>query len=262
MSLSDALKAAIGFIIAATQHYPQAVTPGTGAALFETSANLTSNANAVVAVPGQAVDASYPQTVENWACNKNQGSNRAIIQCYEAQCTTTGGGVRDSCMGNYQNAIAAGYQYVDLYFQPCTGSAYNCKPPSAQINEMVSYVKTNNMNIHQLWLDLEQDAICTSSWNGGPDANVALAQEFAGAAKDSGMNWGIYSTAGIWTTLFGATTAVVDPTLDLWYANYDNTPTMNDYATAPFGGWTTAVGKQYAENVVACGSFDLNVFSQ
>ncbi|CAG8776538.1 29967_t:CDS:2, partial [Racocetra persica] len=158
-------------------------------------------------------------------------------------CISPGGSVSPSCLSNYNNALAAGYKYIDLYFFPCTGYT-SCKSPTTQINELVSFVNSNHMLVQTIWLDFEKSSDCTSNWNLGATGNIALAKKFTEAAKTTGLNWGIYSSNGNWKTLFGTASAVVDSSFKVWYASYDNQDNYNDWSSRmAFGGFVSPSGK-------------------
>ncbi|CAG8671678.1 170_t:CDS:2, partial [Acaulospora morrowiae] len=174
------------------------------------------------------------------------------------------GSIAPSCYGNYKNALAAGYKYIDLYFFPCTGSTYNCKSPQTQINELVDFVNQNNMLVQTIWIDFEKDTTtCTKSWDGTASSNLALAKQFTDAAKATKWNWGIYSSQGEWETLFGSAGAVVDSRFKVWYAHPQNPlqPNYDDWKDMAFGGFSAPSGKQYGGGSGQCGSFDLNIFT-
>ncbi|CAG8771410.1 36540_t:CDS:2, partial [Gigaspora margarita] len=214
-----------------------------------------------------AVDAGDPpgiQMASSWSCAKSEGFNRAIIQCYSEYCAQ-GGGISSTCLGNYQNAINAGYKYIDLYFFPCTGVAYNCKSPQTQVNDLVTFVNQNKMLVQTIWIDFEIDNTlsCSQNWSQDKESNLALAKQFTEAAKATSLNWGIYSTYGQWITLFGDAQAVVDSSFKIWYANYETPPQQNydDWNSTAFGGFITPSGKQYTEYNGQCGTYDLNIFT-
>ncbi len=54
------------------------------------------------------------------------------------------------------------------------------------------------------------------------------------AMKASGFVFGIYSSPGEWSTVFGASTFVLDSAAPLWFATYDNVQNLT--MRSPFGG--------------------------
>lgn len=114
------------------------------------------------------------------------------------------------------------------------------------------------MQIGTLWLDIEQDSTC-GAWNYGTSGNLAQAKALVQAAKNSGFKFGIYSSPGEWGNIFGSQSVIVDNSVPLWFATYDNDDSSVTLKS-PFGGWTTAVGKQYTDQS-ASGLFDLNVWA-
>lgn len=128
------------------------------------------------------------------------------------------------------------------------------------------------LSIGTIWVDIEQDSNCNNvclfkqqivflanliQWDYGASGNLAEAQSLISAAQNTGYSIGIYSSPGEWSTVFGSYSSVVDNTLPLWFATYDGVQSLT--LTVPFGGWTSAVGKQYTDQS-ASGKFDLNVF--
>lgn len=97
-----------------------------------------------------------------------------------------------------------------------------------------------------------------SQWDYGTSGNLAQAQSLVASGQNTGYNIGIYSSPGEWSTVFGSYSPVVDNSVPLWFATYDGVQSLA--LNTPFGGWTSAVGKQYTDQS-ASGSFDLNVFA-
>lgn len=113
------------------------------------------------------------------------------------------------------------------------------------------------MAIGTIWLDIEQDSVC-NNFNYGTSGNLAQAKAMVAALRNAGFNYGIYSSPGEWSNIFGSYSPVVDNSVPLWYATYDNSETLK-YSTH-FGGWSSAVGHQYTDQS-ASGQFDLDVFA-
>jgi len=203
-----------------------------------------------------AVDSSQLVPESTYITALSEGFTRAIIRGFEEACSI-GGEVDPNFVTSYKNARAAGYIDIDTYWFPCNGSGNNCKSYATQISELGSTFTANSMDIGTIWIDLEQDSVC-NNWNYGTSGNQAQAQSLITAIKDSGFNFGIYSTPGEWSTLFGSTNFILDDTAPLWFATFNNVETVT--IGTPFGGWTTAVGHQYTD-VSASGLFDLSVFS-
>ena len=82
-------------------------------------------------------------------------------------------------------------------------------------------------------------------WNYGVSGNIAQARSLIGAIRDTGFQFGIYSSPGVsfplffqkilrqkklklrnknqeWSTLFGSTSFVLDNSAPLWFATYNN----------------------------------------
>ncbi|KAF8802046.1 glycoside hydrolase [Phlegmacium glaucopus] len=203
-----------------------------------------------------AVDSSQLVPEATYVKARGEGFTKAIIRGYEEACGV-GGEVDPNFVGSYNNARAAGYTDIDTYWFPCNGSGHNCKSYATQIAELGATFNAHSMKIGTIWIDLEKDSVC-NNWNFGTTGNRAQAQSLISAIKASGFTFGIYSTPGEWSTLFGSTSFVLDNSAPLWFATFNNVETLT--LGTPFGGWTTAVGHQYTD-VSASGLFDLSVFA-
>ncbi|CAO3633379.1 unnamed protein product [Cunninghamella blakesleeana] len=202
------------------------------------------------------VDNSALVSQATYAKALGQGFTKLVIRGYQEACSS-GGRVDPNFVTNYKNAVAAGYKDIDTYWFPCTGSGNSCKSFSAQLKELGTTFNNNKLNIGRIWVDIETDPTC-GAWNYGTAGNLKQAKALIAAIKASGYNFGIYSSPGVWSTIFGSYGVVVDNTVPLWFATYDGVQSLT--LKQPFGGWTKAVGKQYTDKS-ASGLFDLNVFA-
>lgn len=203
-----------------------------------------------------AVDSSTLVSVATFQKAYGEGFTKAIPRGYQEACGS-GGRVDPNFVQTYKNARAAGYTDIDTYFFPCNGSGNKCKSYATQISELGATFQSNKMNIGRIWIDFEKDSVC-NPWNYGSSGNLAEAKKLVAAMRDSGYVFGIYSSPGEWSNIFGSYGVVVANDVPLWFATYDNIETLN--MKQPFGGWTSATGKQYTDKS-ASGQFDLNVFA-
>ena len=203
-----------------------------------------------------AVDSSSEVSVDIYKKALGQGFTRTIFRGYEEACSQ-GGRVDPTFLPSYKNAQAAGYKDFDTYFFPCTGSGNKCKPYEEQVGELINTIKKNKMDIRRVWIDFEKDSVC-NSFNFGASGNLAEAKKIIDAVRGTGYDFGIYSSAGEWASIFGSKNVVLAPDVPLWFAKYDNVESLN--LPTPFGGWTKADAKQYTDKS-ASNKFDLNVFS-
>ncbi|KAF9051774.1 glycoside hydrolase superfamily [Panaeolus papilionaceus] len=213
-----------------------------------------------------AVDSSQLVPEATYAKALGEGFTKAIIRGYEEACGV-GGEVDPNFVSSYKNARAAGYTDIDMYWFPCNGSGNSCKSYATQLSEIAATFSAHSMDIGTIWIDLEKDAAICNNWNYGTAGNLAQAKDLIAAIKATGFNFGIYSSPGEWSTLFGSTSVVLDSSVPLWFATFNNVeaPILTSMLQTvtlgtDFGGWTSAVGHQYTD-VSASGLFDLSVFT-
>jgi hypothetical protein len=203
------------------------------------------------------VDSSSVVPTATYTKAKGEGFTKAIIRGYQEACSV-GGRVDPNFVTSYNNARAAGYTNIDTYWYPCTGSGNSCKSYATQIAELGATFDAHSMKIGRIWIDMEKDSVC-NTWNYGSSGNLAQAKSLIAAAKASGYVFGIYSSPGEWGLIFGSNGVVLDTSFPLWYATFDGDDSSLALKTK-FGGWTSAVGKQYTDQS-ASGLFDLNIFA-
>lgn len=203
------------------------------------------------------VDSSQLVPEATFSKAKGEAFTKAVIRGYEEACSV-GGKVDPNFVSAYNNARTAGYTNIDTYWYPCTGSGNSCKSFATQIAEIGATFDAHSMKIGRIWIDMEKDSLC-NTWNYGSSGNLSKAKELIAAAKASGYVFGIYSSPGEWSNIFGSYGVVLDTSFPLWFATWDNNDSSLTMSTK-FGGWTSAVGKQYTD-VSASGYFDLNIFS-
>ncbi|KAF9483287.1 glycoside hydrolase [Pholiota conissans] len=204
-----------------------------------------------------AVDSSTLVSTATYTKAFGEGFTKAIIRGYSEACGV-GGQVDPNFVASYKNARAAGYTNIDMYWFPCNGSGNSCKSYAAQLSAISTTFSANSMKIGTIWIDIEKDAAICNNWNYGTAGNLAQAKSLIAAVKATGFKYGIYSSSGEWSTIFGSTGVVLDSAAPLWFANWNNDQTLS--LPTKFGGWTSAVGHQYTD-VSASGKFDLNVFA-
>ncbi|CAO3566782.1 unnamed protein product [Mortierella alpina] len=203
------------------------------------------------------VDSSKLVPQADFAKARAEGFTKAIIRAYEEACSV-GGKVDPNFIQSYNNARAAGYTDIDVYWFPCNGAGNACKSYTAQISELEATLNGNSMDVGTIWVDIEKDAAVCNNWNYGASGNQAEARSLIASIKATGMTFGIYSSPGEWSSIFGSQSVVLDNSAPLWFAKFDNVETTQ--LSTPFGGWTTAMGHQYTD-VSSSGLFNLNVFA-
>lgn len=203
-----------------------------------------------------AVDSSVEVDTATYKKALGEGFTRAIFRGYQEACSQ-GGRVDPTFIPSYKNAVAAGYKDFDAYFFPCTGSGNKCKAYETQIGDLVKAIKDNKLNIRRIWVDIETDKVC-NPFNWGAEKNIEEAKKIIAAVRATKFDFGIYSSATQWESIFGSTSVNLASDVPLWFAKFDNVENLD--LPAPFGGWTKADAKQYTDKS-ASGKFDLNVFS-
>lgn len=224
--------------------------------MFSKLAILSSFASVSLALI-HGVDSSSLVPEATFSKAKGEGFTKAVIRGFEEACSV-GGEVDPNFVSSYNNARAAGITNIDTYWYPCTGSGNSCKSFAEQIAEIGATFSAHSMKIGRIWIDIEKDSVC-GTWNYGAAGNLSKAKSLVAAAKASGYVFGIYSSPGEWSNIFGSYGVVLDTSFPLWFATWDNNDSSLAMGTK-FGGWTSAVGKQYTD-VSASGYFDLNIFS-
>ena len=91
-----------------------------------------------------AVDSSQLVSEATYAKARGEGFTKAIIRGYEEACGA-GGEVDPNFVPSYNNARAAGYTDIDMYWFPCNGSGHNCKSYAAQLSEITTTFRENSM---------------------------------------------------------------------------------------------------------------------
>jgi hypothetical protein len=109
-----------------------------------------------------AVDSSKLVSEAAYAKARSEGFTKAIIRGYNEACSV-GGKTDPNFVPSYNNARAAGYTDIDMYWFPCNGSGHNCKSYAIQLSEIASTLKGNSMNIGRIWIDFETDStVCNN----------------------------------------------------------------------------------------------------
>ena len=122
----------------------------------------------------------------------------------------------------------------------------------AQVEAALARLEPWRAHLGRLWLDVEDTTATMLT------ATQRLAAVRAAIDAARGMPVGIYTARWYWQGAMADTTACA--ALPLWVAQYDG---RADPSFAPFGGWTAASMKQYAEDVTLAGvpKVDLNWYA-
>jgi GH25 family lysozyme M1 (1,4-beta-N-acetylmuramidase) len=187
------------------------------------------------------VDISTTQSTSTMSCFKSNGFGSYIIpRGYKSS-----GYVDSNVCTNLNNAKSAGIPVRDVYMFPCPTCS---KSASSQVNELVSYLKSNCNSgwSGRVWLDIEG----SQYWLGSSTSNKSWYESLVDSCKSSGARCGVYSNKSQWQEIFGSSSYSYGSSLPLWYAHYDNNPSFSDFST--FGGWRSPHAKQYKGDTTLC----------
>eukprot|EP00461_Guttulinopsis_vulgaris_P001469 UN01469 len=191
-----------------------------------------------------AIDLAEKATVSQMRCFRETAKGTLmIIRGWRSL-----GSVDPNLVSNWNNALGAGYTADDIsvYMFPCPKCSASL---TSQFNSFVSYMKSNNVKPHRIWLDVEG----ANYWTGNQSTNRAKMDELLKAARASGHLIGIYSSYYQWEDIFGLSYKIdTGNNLILWYAHYDGVENCNSFKA--FGGWSKATLKQfYGDKTSPCG---------
>ena len=121
---------------------------------------------------------------------------------------------------------------------------------SAQVTEAVELAA--EYPVGRIWLDAEEEP-------GGRSATQLedLLQEALSACGE--VECGIYTANWWWGPAMAGSTAFSH--VPLWYAYYDDQPSLATWANQAFGGWDNPTGKQYDETYVCGLNVDVNTMA-
>ena len=127
-----------------------------------------------------AVDSTQLVSEATYASALGEGFTKAIIRGYEEACSV-GGEVDPNFVPSYQNARAAGYTNIDMYWSPCNGSGNNCKLYAIQLSEIAVTRLENLMSIGRIWIVFERDStVCNNVSSIAEPQNLFIDWKFYG----------------------------------------------------------------------------------
>ncbi|KAK2762189.1 hypothetical protein FQN54_001198 [Arachnomyces sp. PD_36] len=194
-----------------------------------------------------------------WNQAKNDGFEVAIPRGVFEACSE-GGALDPNFLTNVERASAAGFSSIETYLYPCSSNAYPCKTPAEQVALVTDAISKANAEISRIWIQVGAPGeACPQEWNMGQAGNADYLLQLIQAVLDAGFYPGVYSSFNSWEVVFGSPDFVVDSTVPLWFAHWNE---LEDTAIElPFGGWNTALAHQYAGPATSPnGEFELSVF--
>lgn len=190
------------------------------------------------------IDLAGSYSTSTFQCLKNAGNSFAIVRAFHSY-----GSIDTTATASLNNARSSGLT-TDIYMFPCRG-----KSATAQVDEMMSGISANLYGM--IWIDVETNPSSGCSWSGhDSSSNCQFLTDVVNRVKSKGKEVGIYSSASMWTNIFGSKTACPSfSSIKLWYAHYDGSASFSDFSS--FGGWTKPYMKQFAGDTKVC-SVDLD----
>jgi hypothetical protein len=131
---------------------------------------------------------------------------------------------------------------------------YGTLDPRKTVRDAIALARSANLALPVLWLDCEKYTDSRGVTDPGPDAVWLRAA--IDESRKLGVRPGIYTGGWWWHEVMANTREFSD--VPLWAAEYDGNPDLADFA--PFGGWTRASGKQWAEKLPSGAGLDQDVF--
>ena len=192
-----------------------------------------------------AIDISGYASVSGLKCVYQQGYNAAFVQVYSP---SNGGSPNNNGIQTIPSAISAGLG-TEIYVTPSIQSG---KSGSQQFSEAFNAVKAQGINVRAIWLQVTSSI----NWLNNVQSNINLIESFVNQAYVSGISVGIFTNYNDWQQITG--NYVDSYQLRLWYYNvYGTGPTGESPANfddfRPFGQWSQANVKQFAQNENLCG---------
>jgi len=189
-------------------------------------------------------------TPQQFQCLIDKGKEFMIMQLWRSN-----GLINPYYKTNYETAQAVGIKKIDAYAFICN----SINTPEQICNGIVNNLPANFRG--RVYIDIEP---WTGCWVGTPEERLKFAEDVATTCLQHGLDMGVYSCHWDWVQVFGSgeLSSPILTKLPLWYAHYDGKDVFDDdFKTQTFGGWTTAIMKQYLPTFPLCGSaFDMNVY--
>jgi len=146
-------------------------------------------------------------------------------------------GINTDLKNQIATARQAGFSKTYVYMFVSTQTVSD---PTSAIDSVLAACAPGSSTYDRIFFDIEQ---CSGCWSDS-SANEAYIAKAAAYAAGKGVKVGIYSSEGEWPTVMGSSTAFKG--YDLWFADWDGQKDFSD-GGYKFGGWTSAIAKQYAD---------------
>ncbi len=139
---------------------------------------------------------------------------------------------------NHRTAKTAGITYYDAVV------AFNDTFLPEEICGQTVHVLPSDFN-GRVWLSLYSD------WTRAVGQRMKYLDSVVQTCQKHGLNVGIYSDVNTWTKVFGnkmATSGTIQA-LPLFYENFNDDDTFDDFQTASFGNWAAPTMKGFVGNI-------------
>jgi len=190
-----------------------------------------------------------PYNISTWQCLHDHGIDFAIIQIWRGHHQLS-----DHFPLDWQNAKAVGIYQVDAYAYVCNNCPGNTPKNICTVIQNTLPAGFDGM----LWIDVED---CKDCWVGTPEERLSFLEDIMATCDSMGFNLGVYSCHGPWSMVFGTAnyTSGTLTNYPLWFGDYDNKESFDDFEKLKFGNWKAPVLKQYNAGQELCGITQLDL---
>ena len=133
------------------------------------------------------------------------------------------------------------------YLFPC-----RAKSAAAQVNGTLDGLAAGGAKFGTLWFDIETNPSPGCGWGSDYSANCQYMVDLTIAALNRGQRLGFYSSHYEWEAVVGSDCGLVR-SRPLWFAEYDNNPSLSTFNDLPFGDFESVQMKQFTDAYNACG---------
>ncbi|GMR38793.1 hypothetical protein PMAYCL1PPCAC_08988, partial [Pristionchus mayeri] len=193
-----------------------------------------------------AVDIAQQGPSSVFSCLKSNSYSTVFLRVYKPD----GSGAVDTAgINNISPAFYAGLG-TEVYMTPNPTSS---KSANSQVDELVKTFKTGGVQVRSLWLQVTSPL----NWNKDQIKNINFIQAVIARFRTNGITTGIYTNNYDWQQITNNAVGL-GTDVRLWYWSVlgqgptgETAPNFTDFR--PFGQWSSAAVKQFAQNESVCG---------